>query len=121
MSVETFQIKPEEWMNAISVTEAAAEHFARQLQKSAKHAIRISLKESGCTGFKYVIEEVDTPVEGDIEKALPNKVSVFIAPKDIAVLKGLEIDYAQEGVNRNLVMNNPNVKDACGCGESFSV
>ncbi len=116
MSVESFSVE-----NAISVTPAAAEHFARTLEKNEAKALRISLKESGCTGFKYVIDEVQGPEEGDQAINLDNGIVIYLDPKHVAALNGMVIDYVKEGLNKNLVLNNPNVKDICGCGESFSV
>ncbi|BCD96588.1 HesB/IscA family protein [Marinagarivorans cellulosilyticus] len=107
--------------DVLTVTETAAEHFARVLAKSGKKAIRVTLKEAGCTGFKYVIDEVDEQESGDIKKSLPNGTALYIDPKHIGALQGTVIDFTIQGVNKNLVINNPNVKDACGCGESFSV
>ena len=88
-----------------------------KINKSGKKAIRVTLKEAGCTGFKYVMDEVDTAQEGDIKKPLINNVQVFIDPKHIGALQGTVIDFTTQGVNKNLVINNPNVKDACGCGD----
>lgn len=116
MTVQQFDIS-----DIISVTPAAASHFAAQLQKKGAKAVRVSLKESGCTGFMYVIDEVDGPEQGDLEKTLDNGVAIYIDPRNLPALRGTVIDYAQEGLNRNLQMNNPNVKDQCGCGESFSI
>lgn len=116
MSVETFSVS-----DAIQVTPAAAEHFAKQLKQSGKAAVRLSLKESGCTGFMYVIDEIDSPVDGDISITLPNDVTVFVDPAKLDAIKGTVVDYRLEGINRNLIMDNPNVKAACGCGESFNV
>ncbi|HEY7773378.1 MAG TPA: iron-sulfur cluster assembly accessory protein [Marinagarivorans sp.] len=107
--------------DVLTVTETAAEHFARVLEKSGKKAIRVTLKEAGCTGFKYVIDEVDAKQDGDIDKPLPNGLCLYIDPQHIGALQGTVIDFTTQGVNKNLVINNPNVKDACGCGESFSV
>jgi iron-sulfur cluster assembly protein len=36
-------------------------------------------------------------------------------------LKGTEVDFAKEGINEGFKFKNPNVKDTCGCGESFNV
>lgn len=121
MTVETYNANPEELINSILVSDAAIAHFRKQLTQKSKCGVRISLKESGCTGFKYVIEEVDGSQPNDVQKELAEGITLFVEPSSLAALKGLEIDYTQEGVNKNLVMNNPNVKDACGCGESFSV
>ena len=54
MSVETFDID-----TPVRVTDAAADHFRKRLDGAGKTAVRISVKESGCTGFMYVMEEVD--------------------------------------------------------------
>jgi len=115
MTVETFSHQ-----DALTVTDEAAKHFQQQLEKSGHAAIRISLKESGCTGYKYVIDEVDDKEEADLHIGLNNGVAVYVAPANMAALQGTVVDYQQQGLNFNLVLNNPNVKDACGCGESFS-
>ncbi len=116
MTVQSFTVS-----DVLTVTDPAAEHFAKVLAKSGKQAIRVTLKEAGCTGFKYVMDEVDTAVEGDIKKPLFNNVLVYIDSEHVGALQGTVIDFTTQGVNKNLVINNPNVKDACGCGESFSV
>lgn len=124
MSVETFEM-PSSAAEIISVTASAEEHFRKQVERSSAAAIRLSMKESGCTGYKYEISEVrdlEAEVEAsDLKMTLHNKIDLFLDVKYAAALKGTVIDYRQEGLNRNLVLENPNVKDACGCGESFSV
>lgn len=116
MTVQTYDLS-----DVVSVTPAAAAHFYSQLNKKGAQAVRISLKESGCTGFMYVIDEVAAPHHGDIEKRLENGVILYIDPQNITALRGTVIDFKQQGLNHNLLMNNPNVKDMCGCGESFSI
>lgn len=115
MSVQTFSHE-----EAIQVTKKAAKHFQQQLERSGHTAIRLSLKESGCTGFKYVIDEVDSAESGDLSVKLENGVVVYVAPDNLKALQGTVVDYVQQGLNYNLIMNNPNVADSCGCGESFS-
>lgn len=121
MSVQTYDSNHQEWLDSIEASEAALVHVRGQLAKSKKQALRLSLKESGCTGFKYVLEEVDGMQEGDMSKSLGEGVTLYVAPEYLSALKGLSIDIEKVGLNKNLVMNNPNVKDACGCGESFNV
>ena len=116
MTVQSFNAA-----DVINVTDKAAKHFANVLSRSGKAAIRVTLKEAGCTGFKYVFDEVDAPEKGDIEKSLDGGVSLFVDAEHLAALQGTEIDLVTQGVNKNLVINNPNVKDECGCGESFNV
>lgn len=119
MSVETFDVQAEA-RKAVSVTATAAEHFRKQISAQGHAGVRLSLKKSGCTGYRYVIEEVAAPEEDDVVTTLDNGVQLFLDAKNVGALSGMELDYVQEGVNRKLVINNPNAKDACGCGESFS-
>jgi iron-sulfur cluster assembly protein len=48
-------------------------------------------------------------------------VKVAVDRKSLPYLAGTELDFTREGLNEGLKFNNPNVKDACGCGESFNV
>jgi iron-sulfur cluster assembly accessory protein len=117
MSVETFDISA----TPVRVTPAAAEHFRSSLARHGKPAVRISVQESGCTGFKYVMEEVAAAEQGDVTVELDNGVSLFIDDAAVDFLRGTEIDFTREGINRTLKFHNPNVVAECGCGESFSV
>lgn len=116
MSVETFDLQ-----KPLQVTNAAAEHFRSSLASAGKRGVRISVQESGCTGFKYVMEEVDAGQDGDTELDLDNGVAIFVAAAALDFLRGTELDLSREGINRVLKFNNPNVVAECGCGESFSV
>jgi iron-sulfur cluster assembly accessory protein len=116
VTVETFELD-----TPLRVTAAAAEHFRSSLAGAGKSAVRISVQESGCTGFKYVLEEVDDGNSGDAELALDNGVRVLVDAAAVDFLRGTELDMAREGINRVLRFNNPNVVAECGCGESFSV
>jgi len=120
MSVETFDIN-ETPNTIVSVTKDAAEHFRQQVDRTKSCGIRISLKEAGCTGYKYVINETETEPKGDMKLDLDNGVHVFIDSRYVQAIQGMQIDIRQQGLNMNLVMENPNVKDECGCGESFSI
>lgn len=116
MSVETFDIQ-----QPLQVTQAAAEHFRTSLAGAGKQGVRISVQESGCTGFKYVMEEVDAGEGTDAQMDLENGVRIFVDAAALEFLRGTELDLSREGINRVLKFNNPNVVAECGCGESFSV
>ena len=116
MSVETFDIQ-----TPLRITDAAAEHFRQKLSGSGHAGVRISVKESGCTGFMYVMEEVDGAQTGDMIVALDNGVGIYVDEAAVDFLRGTEVDLAREGINKVLRFNNPNVVAECGCGESFSV
>lgn len=116
MTVETFELD-----QPLRITAAAAAHFLSSLAGSGKTAVRISVQESGCTGFRYVMDEVDEGQSADHLLRLDNGVQVFVAVDALTFLRGTEVDLAREGINKVLKFNNPNVVAECGCGESFSV
>ena len=117
MVVETFDVSTD----VISVTPGAAEHLKTQANAKGVNGVRISVKESGCTGYMYVMEEVANGETEDVTVDLDNGVQVFIDAGSLGVLNGTELDYVREGINRTLKFLNPNVTAACGCGESFSI
>lgn len=117
MSIASFDPQQQ----AVLVTPAAVAHFKRQLDKSQTKAVRLSVKQSGCTGWMYVVDLVDEPKANDLHMPLAEGVELLVDLESLSVVGGTEIDYVTEGVNRQLKFNNPRVKDYCGCGESFSV
>ena len=122
MSVESFDPVHIAKNSTVNVTAAAVEHFRAQLRKNAEaSAIRLSVKQSGCTGFMYVIDLVPAGKPDDLHLVLGEGVELLVAQDSLAIVNGTQIDYVTEGVNRQLSFLNPNAKDHCGCGESFNV
>lgn len=106
---------------SVTITENAAKQVKSQLEKRGKGlGLRLGVRESGCSGYSYMIDFADEKNEDD-EVFNAFGVSVFIGQKNLSFLEGLELDFAKEGINSAFKFNNPNVKDACGCGESFTV
>ena len=68
----------------------------------------------------YVLEFVDA-VEPEDQVFESYGVQVIVNPKSLVYLDGTELDYGKEGLNEGFKFNNPNVKDSCGCGESFNI
>ncbi len=122
MSVESFD--PQNLVTdsrVVSVTPAALAHFRRQLAAQQGKAVRLSVKKSGCTGFMYVIDLVEEGGVDDLHYNFDDDVELLIARDSLPILNGTQIDLVKEGINRQIRFINPNVKDQCGCGESFSV
>ena len=108
-------------MMSITLTESAARHVQRYLEKRGKGVgLRLGVKTSGCSGMAYKLEFVDA-VDGSDLTFESHGVNVVIDPKSLAYLDGTELDFVKEGLNEGFKFNNPNVKDQCGCGESFNV
>ena len=106
---------------AITMTEAAARHVQRSLEGRGKgEGIRLGVRTTGCSGLAYVLEFVDELAAEDLVFT-SHGVNVIVDPKSLAYIDGTELDFAREGLNEGFRFNNPNVKDACGCGESFRI
>ena len=106
---------------SISLTESAADRVKNFLQKRGKGVgVRLGVKTTGCSGMAYTIEFADE-IEDTDEVFEEKGVKVIINPKSLVYLDGTELDFAKEGLNEGFKFNNPNEKDRCGCGESFTV
>lgn len=106
---------------AITLTETAAERVRSFIDKRGKGVgLRLGVKTTGCSGMAYVLEFADeiSPEDQVFES---QGVKVIVDPKSLVYLDGTELDYGKEGLNEGFRFENPNVKDTCGCGESFTV
>jgi iron-sulfur cluster assembly protein len=105
----------------ITVTEQASTKIQQNLTKRGKGlGIRLGVKTTGCSGLAYVLEYVDQIEATDI-LFTSNNASIYVDPKSLAYLDGIEVDYIRKGLNEGFEFRNPNVRDECGCGESFRV
>jgi iron-sulfur cluster assembly protein len=106
---------------AITLTQAAADRMSSFLANRGKGiGVRLGVKTSGCSGMAYVMEFVDD-LNDDDSVFEERGVKVIIDPKSLLYLDGTEVDYGKEGLNEGFKFNNPNAKNECGCGESFTV
>lgn len=106
---------------AITLSESAADRVSRFLEnRGSGVGVRLGVKTSGCSGMAYVLEFVDDVNDDDVVFE-DRGVKVIIDQKSMVYLDGTELDYGKEGLNEGFKFNNPNVKDECGCGESFTV
>jgi len=104
----------------VTLSEPAAKHVANFIAKRGKGVgIRLGVKTSGCSGMAYKLEFADA-AEPEDHVFESHGVKVLIDPKSLPYLDGTELDYTKEGLNEGFKFNNPNVKDQCGCGESFN-
>lgn len=105
----------------VRVTPAATRHFRQKLAGTGAAGIRLRVKESGCTGYMYVVDLADAPADSDLPMQLDGDVALLIDRGSIPVLQGTTVDYVREGLNFLLKFENPNAQDHCGCGESFNI
>lgn len=106
---------------AITLTENAAEHVKKFLAKRGKGiGLRLGVRTSGCSGMAYKLEFADAVGEGDLQFN-SHGVTLVVDAQSLPYIDGMELDYTREGLNEGFKFNNPNVKNTCGCGESFTV
>jgi len=106
---------------AVTLTESAAERVKSFLDQRGKGVgLRLGVRTSGCSGMAYVLELVDEVDDSDVVFE-DHGVKVIVDPKSLLYIDGTELDFGKEGLNEGFKFNNPNVKDECGCGESFTI
>ena len=106
---------------SITLTEKAASHVTGYIARRGKGiGLRLGVRTTGCSGMAYKLEFADQANPDDLEFE-SHGVKVLVDPKSLPYIDGTELDYAREGLNEGFKFRNPNVKDECGCGESFHV
>jgi iron-sulfur cluster assembly protein len=103
---------------AVTMTPAAIKQIAKLMDKEGHAGLRIGVKKGGCAGMEYTMDYVTDrdPHDEVVEK---DGAVVMIAPMAQMFLFGTEIDYEISLLESGFKFNNPNVSDACGCGESI--
>lgn len=103
---------------AVSITDKAAAQIARLMAKDGHLGLRIGVKKGGCAGMEYTMDYI-TEVDPHDEVVERDGARVMIAPMAQMFLFGTEIDYEVSLLESGFKFRNPNVVDACGCGESI--
>lgn len=106
---------------SISLSDSAAARVSAFMANRGRGVgLRLAVRTSGCSGMAYVLEFVDE-LQPDDQVFEDKGVKVIVDGKSLVYLDGTELDFVKEGLNEGFKFNNPNVKDECGCGESFNV
>jgi len=106
---------------SVTLTERAAKHVSTFIAKRGKGlGLRLGVRTSGCSGLAYKLEYADAVNPEDVLFE-SNGVKVLVDPKSLPYIDGTVLDFAREGLNEGFKFTNPNIKDECGCGESFTV
>ena len=106
----------------LTLTDAAAMQVKNLISNSDAlvTGLRVSVSSKGCSGLSYVFEYAQEKKK--LEEEVESKgVKIFIDPMAIMYIMGSEMDYKEERLQSGFVFNNPNAKNVCGCGESFSI
>lgn len=105
---------------AITLTDAAAERAKKFIStKAGVQGLRLGVRKSGCSGYAYVLDVTQTLNDDDLVFE-ERGVRLIVDRDSLPFLDGTELDYVRDGLNHSFKFRNPNVKDACGCGESVA-
>ncbi|MBW4983989.1 iron-sulfur cluster assembly accessory protein [Mameliella sp. CS4] len=102
----------------VTITPAAVAQIRKLMERDGRYALRIGVKKGGCAGMEYTMDYVDGSEAND-EVVEQDGARVLIAPMAQMFLFGTEIDYETSLLESGFKFRNPNVVDACGCGESI--
>jgi len=105
----------------ISFTGAACTQLQKALLEAGKAAVRLSVREAGCSGLEYVMDYADSPSEGDLVREFDGFHLFVDADSYAKALMGLQVDYQKDMLSAAFVYQNPNKKGECGCGVSFTI
>ncbi|MCV6586831.1 MAG: iron-sulfur cluster assembly accessory protein [Marinibacterium sp.] len=103
---------------AVTLTPSAVAQISKLMARDGRAGLRVGVKKGGCAGMEYTMEYVDTPDTND-EVIEQDGARIMIAPMAQMFLFGTEIDYEVSLLEAGFKFKNPNVVDACGCGESI--
>ena len=103
---------------AVSITPRAASQIAKLMASEGHKGLRIGIKKGGCAGMEYTMDYAGE-VDAHDEVVEQDGARVMIAPMAQMFLFGTEIDYETSLLESGFKFRNPNVEDACGCGESI--
>ena len=103
-------------INEINFSEKALERINELIsQKPVGTFFRIAVKGGGCSGFKYDFSFANIIEDDDLKHK-----NILIDKSSLEMLKGSQIDFAQELIGDSFKISNPKTKSSCGCGVSFS-
>ncbi|KAI0485609.1 hypothetical protein F4859DRAFT_388921 [Xylaria cf. heliscus] len=105
---------------ALKLTPSAVEQLRQLLDQPEPKLIKVGVRNRGCSGLQYHLQYVDKPDKFD-EEVEQDGVKVVIDSKALFSIIGSEMDWVEDKLNQRFIFRNPNIKEECGCGESFMV
>lgn len=82
-------------------------------------ALRVGVQGGGCSGLSYSIN-FDTEITPHDISYEVDGLQVIVDKKSALYLAGTTLDFSNALVGGGFKFLNPNAKQSCGCGESFS-
>ncbi len=108
--------------NSVTLTAKAVEMVLAAIEQEglAGHGIRIGVAGGGCSGFQYTMDFEKDAKEGDTVLEQARGLKLYVDPMSAMYLQGVTVDYVQGLQGAGFKFHNPNAKNTCGCGSSFS-
>ena len=109
--------------NILSITSNAAFQIKKILSSAPDgiDSIVVGIDKSGCSGYSYKLDYANSSNLTKYEKIVKDDITVFVDPKATMYLLGSVMDYRTDKLSTRFIFDNPNEKNSCGCGESFSI
>lgn len=110
-------------MMPLQFTDAALMHIKNIIAKQDRAmGFRLTVKQTGCSGYMYIPEVVNYENENDIKILHPTGITIYIDPACVELIRGTVVDYVKKSFGmKQLIFQNPNATSLCGCGESFNL
>ena len=105
---------------SITVTESAKTRILNLIETSDSNKFRVYVTGGGCSGFQYGFK-FDQETAFDDDEINFTDFSVVLDSLSYPYLYGSTLDFVEDLSGSKFVINNPNAKTTCGCGESFTV
>ena len=107
--------------NPIVLTAKAVEMVKDAIQREGLvgYGIRVGVMGGGCAGFQYSMDFEKEPKDGDLSFE-QDGVRLYVDPMSSMYLQGVTVDYVVGLQGAGFKFNNPNARNTCGCGSSFS-
>lgn len=104
----------------VTLTERAAEEVKVMLTlpENSGKTLRVYVEQGGCSGMQYGMV-FDEKREGDLTGGKYD-VTILIDSISAQYLKGTIIDFSDDLSAGGFKITNPNARESCGCGKSFS-
>lgn len=106
----------------INITESALKFLKEAIEEEDQDEIylRAFVTGGGCSGFQYGFTFEEVPNEDD-EVMVFDEVKLLVDSISYQYLLGAVIDYKDELMGSQFIIENPNATTTCGCGSSFAI